>query len=134
MELAIAGLVLMGISGLGGTGLYVLARMTTKDRERTIDTTSLVLHSSFAVVAVAVWFVYAAGASEFGGARALVPVLLAVVLLAGLAMLRTVLTARRNDPDGERIAEAAINPLHIVGHVLVGVAAIAVVLIAAIRG
>jgi len=49
-------------------------------------------------------------------------------------MLRTVVLSRRDDPHGDLIPEAAVNPLHIAGHVVVGSAAIIAVVVLAIRG
>jgi hypothetical protein len=134
VELARIGVVLLILSTIGGTGLLVLWGRAARTRERKVDAGAQAAHAGLGLTAIALWWGYTAGANETGGMRVFVVVLLAGLLGAGLLQLRAYRDARREDEYGERYAETAIPVMHIAGHVLFGLAAIAVVVIAAIQG
>lgn len=125
---------MMILSAIGGTALLVMWGRAARTRERKVNVDAQVIHAGLAITAIALWWGYTSGASEMGGARAMVIVLLGLLLLAGLAQLKGYRAARREDEIGDRFAESAIPLKHIAGHVLFGLAAIAVVVIAAVVG
>jgi len=134
VELARIGMVLLILSTIGGTGLLALWARAARTKERKVDAGAQALHAGLGLTAIALWWGYTAGANEMGGMRVFVVVLLAGLLGAGLLQLRAYRDARREDEFSERYAETAIPVMHIAGHVLFGLAAIAVVVIAAIQG
>lgn len=134
MELARIGVALLIASTIGGVGLLVLWARAARTKERKVDPGAQATHAGLAITAIACFWGYTAGASEMGGMRAFVIVLLAGVLLAGLLQLKAYRDARREDEYGERYAESSIPLVHIAGHVVFGLIAIAVVVVAAIQG
>jgi hypothetical protein len=130
----VVGLVLLIVATVSGLVLFSMFASAARGRERAIDAGVIASHGGVGLVAIAVWFGFTTGGQELGGARPFTIVLLALVLLAGLLMLRTVARSRAEDPGGDSIPEASISPLHIAGHVVVGSAAIIAVVIAAVRG
>jgi hypothetical protein len=130
----VVGLVLMLVATVSGLVLFSMFAAAARGRERAIEAGVIASHGGVGAVAIAVWFAFLTGSSEMGGARAFTVVLLALVLVAGLLMLRTVAVSRKDDPHGDTIPEATVNPLHIAGHVIVGSAAIIAVVVLAIRG
>lgn len=134
MELARIGVALMILSTVGGTVLLILWARAARTKERKVDANAQAIHAGLAVTAIAVWWGYTSGAAEMGAARAFVIVLLAGLLLAGIAQLKAYRDARKEDEYGQRYAETSIPLMHIAGHVVLGLAAIAVVVIAAVQG
>jgi hypothetical protein len=134
VELARIGLALLIASTVGGVGLLVLWARAARTKERKVDAGAQAMHAGLALVAIACFWGYTAGANEMGGMRAFVIVLLACLLLAGLVQLRAYRAARREDEFGERYAESAIPLVQVAGHVLFGLIAIAVVVVAAVQG
>lgn len=130
----VVGLVLMLVATVSGIVLFSMFASAARGRERAIEAGAIASHGGVGAVAIATWFAFITGSSEMGGARAFTIVLLAGVLVPGLLMLRTVAQSRKDDPNGDAIPEAAVNPLHIAGHVVVGSAAIIAVVVLAIRG
>ncbi|MEO7556923.1 MAG: hypothetical protein ABIV94_10025 [Acidimicrobiales bacterium] len=128
------GLVLLLVATFSGMFLFAVFARAARSRERAIDGGAIATHGSIGFTALVVWFSYVNGAKEFGGARPFVVFLLAVVLAAGVLMLRTVQRSRHEDPDGESISEAAVSPMHILGHVVIGSLAIIAVVATAIAG
>ena len=129
----VVGLVLMLVATVSGLVLFSMFALAAKGKSRAIEAGVIASHGGVGAVAIVVWFGFTSGESEMGGARAFTLVLLGLVLAAGLLMLRTVARSRHDDPVGDVIPEAAISPLHIAGHVVVGSAAIIAVVIAALR-
>lgn len=125
---------MMILSTIGGTALLVMWGRAARTRERKVSADAQAIHAGLAVTAIALWWGYTSGASEMGGARVMVVVLLGLLLLAGLAQLKGYRTARREDEIGDRYAESAIPLKHIAGHVVFGLAAIAVVVVAVVVG
>jgi hypothetical protein len=134
MELARVGVVLLVLSTLGGSALLVLWARAARTRERKVDPGAQAAHAGLGLSAIALWWGYTSGADEMGGARAFVVILLALLLGAGLLQLKAYRDARDDDEFGDKYAESAIPLVHIAGHVAFGLAAIAVVVIAAVRG
>ena len=134
MELARVGVVLLVLSTVGGTALLVLWARAARTRDRKVEAGAQALHAGLGLTAIAIWWGYTSGADEMGAARVVVVVLLAGLLLAGLFQLKAYRDARSEDEYGEKYAETAIPLMHIAGHVLFGLAAIAVVVVAAVRG
>jgi hypothetical protein len=134
MELARVGVVLMILSTAGGTALLILWARAARTRDHTVLAGAQATHAGLGLAAIALWWGYVSGADEMGGARVFVVVLLAGLLIAGVLQLKGYRDARSADEFGEKYAESAVPLMHIAGHVLFGIAAIAVVVIAAIQG
>lgn len=130
----VVGLVLLIVATVSGLVLFAMFVRAARGRERAIDAGAIAAHGGVGGVALATWFAFTTGGNELGGARGFSILLLAVVAGAGLLMLRTVGASRRDDPGGDTIPEAAVSPLHIAGHVIVGTVAIVAVVAAAVAG
>jgi hypothetical protein len=126
--------VLLILSTFGGSALLVMWARAARTRERKVDAGAQAAHAGLGLSAIALWWGYTSGADEMGAARVFVVILLALLLGAGLLQLKAYRDARADDELGEKYAETAIPLVHIAGHVVFGLAAIAVVVIAAIRG
>ena len=124
----------MVISSLSGTALLVLWARAARNRERKMQAGAQAMHVGAAIAAIAIWWGYTAGENEMGGARALVVVLLGFLLGAGLLQLKSYRDAHAEDEFGSKYAESGVPLMHIAGHTLLGLAAIAIVVIAAVRG
>jgi hypothetical protein len=134
VELARFGLVLLVVSTIGGFVLLALWARAARTRQRKVDAGAQAAHAGLALTAIACFWGYTAGTAEMGGMRAFVIVLLAGVLIAGLLQLKAYRDARSEDEFGERYAESSVPMLHVAGHVLFGLIAIAVVVVAAVQG
>jgi predicted phage tail protein len=134
VELARIGLALLVVSTIGGTVLLVLWARAARDKERKVDAGAQAAHAGLALVAIACFWGYTAGANEMGGMRPFVIVLLAGLLLAGVLQLKAYRDAHREDEYGQRYAESSVPLMHVAGHVLIGLVAIAVVVVAAVQG
>ncbi len=124
----------MIISTVSGTALLILWGRAARNRERKVQAGAQAMHAGAGIAAIAIWWGYTAGENEMGGARALAVVLLGFLLGAGLLQLKGYRDARADDEFGSKYAETGVPLMHIAGHTVLGLAAIAVVVVAAVRG
>jgi len=129
----VVGLVMLFIAMISGLILFAIFASQATGTPRAIEAGPIAMHGGVAAVVIALWFAFTTTPDgELGGIRGFALVLLAVVLVAGIVMLGTINKARKDDPGGDEIPEAMVNPLHIAGHVFVGSLAIIAVVVAAI--
>ena len=124
----------MIISTFSGSALLVLWARAARNRDRKVQAGAQAMHAGAGVAAIAVWWAYTSGEDEMGGARVLAVVLLGFLLGAGLLQLKGYRDARAEDEYGAKYAETGVPLTSIAGHTLLGLAAIAIVVIAAVRG
>jgi drug/metabolite transporter (DMT)-like permease len=125
-------LVLLAAASVGGLSLFGLSIAKTRGREQRIPAGLIAMHLSLGLLGLLVWFtwVIADDDPELGDARWFGLAVIVAAALTGVAQVVQYREARRQDSYGDRYTESAIKPLHVTGHVLVGTAALVLVVIA----
>src|SRR3954462_9673741 len=97
------------IAMISGLILFAMFASRATATPRAIEAGPIAADGGVAAVVVALWVALTTSPDgELGGIRGFALVLLAVVLVAGIVMLRTIGRARKDDPGGDDIPEAMV--------------------------